>query len=186
MSNEAIGYLGMLSLTLLILLRVPVAVSLGLVGFFGYSALEGWSKAGLALGGVPMELASAYGLSVVPLFMLMGALATTAGLSRDLFYGANVLFRRTRGALAMAAIAASAAFGAVCGSSVATAATLGRVSIPEMLKAKYSHQLAAGAVAVLSGWLLSGFWVVAGCLAGWMVLAFAAWKFSNSGSGARL
>ena len=147
MSNEAVGYLGMLVLTLLILLRVPVAVALGLVGFFGYCALEGWSKAGLALGGVPMELASAYGLSVVPLFMLMGALATTAGLSRDLFYGANVLFRRTRGALAMAAIAASAAFGAVCGSSVATAATLGRVSIPEMLKARYSHQLAAGAVA---------------------------------------
>src|SRR5207244_3275203 len=147
MSNEAIGYLGMLALTLLILLRVPVAVALGLVGFFGYCALEGWNKAGLALGGVPMELASAYGLSVVPLFMLMGALATTAGLSRDLFYGANVVFRQTRGALAMAAIAASAAFGAVCGSSVATAATLGRVSIPEMLKAGYSHQLAAGAVA---------------------------------------
>jgi C4-dicarboxylate transporter DctM subunit len=147
MSNEAVGYLGMLALTLMILLRVPVAVALGLTGFFGYCALEGWSKASLALGGVPMELASAYGLSVVPLFMLMGALATTAGLSRDLFYGANVLFRQTRGALAMAAIAASAAFGAVCGSSVATAATLGRVSIPEMLKARYSHQLAAGAVA---------------------------------------
>ncbi len=147
MSNEAIGYLGMLALTLLILLRVPVAVALGLVGFFGYCALEGWSKASLALGGVPMELASAYGLSVVPLFMLMGALATTAGLSRDLFYGANVLFRGARGALAMAAIAASAAFGAVCGSSVATAATMGRVSIPEMLKARYSHELAAGAVA---------------------------------------
>ncbi len=147
MSNEAVGYVGMLALTLLILLRVPVAVALGLVGFFGYCVLEGWSKASLALGGVPMELASAYGLSVVPLFMLMGALATTAGLSRDLYQGANVLFRRTRGALAMAAIAASAAFGAVCGSSVATAATLGRVSIPEMLKARYSHQLAAGAVA---------------------------------------
>ena len=147
MSHEAIGYIGMLALTLLILLRIPVAVALGLVGFFGYCALEGWSKAGLALGGVPMELASAYGLSVVPLFMLMGSLATTAGLSRDLFYGANVLFRGARGALAMAAIAASAAFGAVCGSSVATAATLGRVSIPEMLKAHYSHQLAAGAVA---------------------------------------
>ena len=74
----------------------------------------------------------------------MGALATTAGLSRDLFYGANVLFRGARGALAMAAIAASAAFGAVCGSSVATAATMGRVSIPEMLRARYSHELAAG------------------------------------------
>jgi C4-dicarboxylate transporter, DctM subunit len=147
MTNEAVGYVGMLALTLMILLRVPVAVALGLTGFFGYYALEGWSKAGLALGGVPMELASAYGLSVVPLFMLMGALATTAGLSRDLFQGANVLFRGARGALAMAAIAASAAFGAVCGSSVATAATLGRVSIPEMLAARYSHQLAAGAVA---------------------------------------
>jgi tripartite ATP-independent transporter DctM subunit len=147
MSNEAVGYVGMLALTLLIVLRVPVAVALGLVGFFGYCVLEGWSKASLALGGVPMELASAYGLSVVPLFMLMGALATTAGLSRDLYHGANVLFGGTRGALAMAAIAASAAFGAVCGSSVATAATLGRVSIPEMLKARYSHQLAAGAVA---------------------------------------
>jgi tripartite ATP-independent transporter DctM subunit len=109
--------------------------------------LEGWSRASLALGGVPVELASAYGLSVVPLFALMGALATSAGLSRDLFRGANVVFGRTRGALAMAAIAASAVFGAVCGSSVATAATMGRVSIPEMLHFRYAPKLAAGAVA---------------------------------------
>src|SRR6185295_18655686 len=143
MSNEAVGYFGMAALTLLILLRVPVAVALGLVGFFGYCALEGWNKAGLALGGVPMELASAYGLSVVPLFMLMGALATTAGLSRDLFYGANVIFRQTRGALAMAAIAASAAFGAVCGSSVAAGAvaaggTLGILIPPSLILMIYA------------------------------------------------
>ena len=133
MSAQLVGFASVIVLLAMILLRVPVAVSMGLVGFVGYAALEGWSRAGLALGGVPVELASAYGLSVVPLFALMGALATGAGLSRDLFRGANVVFRRTRGALAMAAIAASAVFGAVCGSSVATAATMGRVSIPEML-----------------------------------------------------
>jgi tripartite ATP-independent transporter DctM subunit len=147
MSAELVGFVSVLALLVLIVLRVPVAVSLGLVGFVGYAVLEGWSRASLALGGVPVELASAYGLSVVPLFALMGALATSAGLSRDLFRGANVVFGRTRGALAMAAIAASAVFGAVCGSSVATAATMGRVSIPEMLHFRYAPKLAAGAVA---------------------------------------
>ena len=147
MSPQLVGVLSVLALLVLIILRVPVAVSLGLVGFVGYAVLEGWTRAGLALGGVPVELASAYGLSVVPLFALMGALATSAGLSRDLFQGANVVFGRTRGALAMAAIAASAVFGAVCGSSVATAATMGRVSIPEMLHFRYAPKLAAGAVA---------------------------------------
>ena len=147
MTSDLVGICGMAALFLLILMRVPVAVALGLVGFGGYAVMEGWTRASLALGGVPVELASAYGLSVIPLFALMGALATSAGLSSDLFRGANVVFGRTRGALAMAAIAASALFGAVCGSSVATAATMGRVSIPEMLRFRYSARLAAGAVA---------------------------------------
>lgn len=147
MSAQLVGLVSIFALLALIMFRIPVAVSMGLVGFLGYATLEGWDRASLALGGVPVELASAYGLSVVPLFALMGALATSAGLSRDLFRGANVIFRRTRGALAMAAIAASAVFGAVCGSSVATAATMGRVSIPEMLHFKYAPRLAAGAVA---------------------------------------
>src|SRR5205807_6718754 len=95
----------------------------------------------------PLELASSYSLSVVPLFALMGAFATSAGLSADLFTAANAIFARRRGSLALAAIGASAAFGAVCGSSVATAATMSRVSIPEMLKAGYSPALAAGVVA---------------------------------------
>lgn len=128
MSAEVIGMIGMAALVVMILCRIPVAVSLGLVGLVGYAALQGWAKAALVFGAVPLELASAYTLSVVPLFVLMGALATTAGLSADLFRAANAMFMGVRGSLAMAAIGASAAFGAVCGSSVATAATMGRVS----------------------------------------------------------
>ncbi len=146
-SATAIGLLGMGALVLFILMRIPVGVALGLVGFAGYAAIEGWTKAHLVVGSVPLELASAYTLSVLPLFTLMGALATMAGLSGDLFRASNAFFAGTRGSLAMAAIGASAAFGAVCGSSVATAATMGRISIPEMLRANYSPALAAGAVA---------------------------------------
>ena len=147
MSPLAVGMIGIAALVLLILLRIPVAVSLGLVGFIGYAALEGWSKAGLMIGGVPIEFASMYTLSVVPLFTLMGAVAASAGLSADLFRASRVLFRGARGSLALASIFASALFGAVCGSSVATALTMSKVSIPEMLRANYPPQLAAGAVA---------------------------------------
>lgn len=147
MTPPTVGLIGMASLLVLVLIRVPVGVALGLVGFFGYVALEGTTKALFVFGGVPLELASAYSLSVLPLFTLMGALATIAGLSSDLFRAANAVFASTRGSLAMAAIGASAAFGAVCGSSVATAATMGRISIPEMLRNGYSPGLAAGAVA---------------------------------------
>jgi len=134
-------------LVVMILIRIPVAVALALVGVTGYASLEGWHKAFVVLGSVPLELGSGYALSVVPLFALMGALATTAGLSSDLFRAANVAFAGLRGALAMATIGACAAFGAVCGSSLATAATMSRVSIPEMRDAGYHPRLAAGAVA---------------------------------------
>lgn len=147
MNNAVIGMLGMLALVIMIMGRVPVAASLGLVGVAGYAAIEGWPRAAAMVGSVPLELASAYTLSVVPLFTLMGALATTAGLSADLFRASNALFAGCRGSLALAAIGASAGFGAVCGSSVATAATMSRVSIPEMLNAGYAPSLAAGAVA---------------------------------------
>jgi tripartite ATP-independent transporter DctM subunit len=142
-----IGVFGMLLLVVMIMGRVPVAAALGLVGVGGYAALEGWDKAAAVLGSIPLELSSAYTLSVVPLFTLMGALATTAGLSADLFRAANAIFAGRNGSLALAAIGASAGFGAVCGSSVATAATMSKVSIPEMIRAGYSPGLAAGVVA---------------------------------------
>lgn len=147
MTPTAIGLIGMGSLVGMILARVPVGAALGLVGFLGYMAIEGAARAQFVFGAVPLELASAYTLSVLPLFTLMGAFATLAGLSTDLFRASNAAFAGSRGSLAMAAVGASAAFGAVCGSSVATAATMGRISIPEMLRAGYSPGLAAGAVA---------------------------------------
>jgi tripartite ATP-independent transporter DctM subunit len=147
MNPLAVGLVGIATLVLLILIRIPVAVALGLIGFFGYAAIDGWTKAGLMIGGVPIEFASMYTLSVVPLFTLMGAVAASAGLSADLFRASRVLFRGVRGSLSIASIFASALFGAVCGSSVATALTMSKVSIPEMLRASYPPQLAAGAVA---------------------------------------
>src|SRR5688500_18687502 len=113
----------------------------------GYAAIDGWRTALAMVGAVPFELASAYSLSVVPLFILMGAVASRAGMSRELFNAANAIFSGWRGALTNATIGACAAFGSICGSSIATAATFSKVSIPEMRRHGYDAGLAAGAVA---------------------------------------
>ena len=147
MSNLAIGGLGVLALLVVLFLRVPIGVSLALVGVCGYAAIDGWRKALTVLGSVPFELASAYSLSVVPLFILMGAVASRAGMSRELFDAANAIFSGFRGALSNATIGACAAFGAICGSSIATAATFSKVAIPEMRRHGYDDGLAAGCVA---------------------------------------
>jgi tripartite ATP-independent transporter DctM subunit len=99
------------------------------------------------LGSVPFNLSTAYSLSVIPLFILMGAVASRAAMSRELFDAANALFSGFRGALTHATIGACAAFGAICGSSIATAATFSKVSIPEMRRHGYDPGFSAGAVA---------------------------------------
>jgi tripartite ATP-independent transporter DctM subunit len=147
MSDGAIGVAGVLGLLALILVRVPIALALALAGFLGYAALDGWARALKMLGTVPFNLASAYSLSVIPLFLLMGAVASRAAMSRELFDAANAVFSGLRGALASATIGGCAAFGAICGSSIATAATFSRVSIPEMQRHGYDPAFAAGAVA---------------------------------------
>jgi tripartite ATP-independent transporter DctM subunit len=147
MSVAAIGLAGVLGLLALILARVPIALALALSGFLGYAALDGWARALKMLGTVPFNLASAYSLSVIPLFLLMGAVASRAAMSRELFDAANAVFSGLRGALASATIGGCAAFGAICGSSIATAATFSRVSIPEMERHGYDPSFAAGAVA---------------------------------------
>jgi len=147
MSNLAIGSLGVAVLLAVLFLRVPIGVSLALVGVCGYAAVDGWRKALAMMGSVPFELASAYSLSVVPLFILMGAVASRAGMSRELFDAANAIFSGFRGALTNATIGACAAFGAICGSSIATAATFSKVAIPEMRRHGYEEGLAAGCVA---------------------------------------
>jgi C4-dicarboxylate transporter DctM subunit len=147
LSNLAIGLLGVFALLAVLFVRVPIGVALTLVGVCGYAAVDGWRTALSMLGAVPFELASAYSLSVVPLFILMGAVASRAGMSRELFDSANAIFSGWRGSLTNATIGACAAFGAICGSSIATAATFSKVAIPEMRRHGYDDGLAAGSVA---------------------------------------
>ena len=147
MSTEWIGALSIVAIVVLVFLRVPVAVAMGVVGVAGYALVDDVPAALNRLGNTPFELAEAYSLSVVPLFLLMGAVAARSGMSRDLFHAASALFSGRRGTVAMAAVGACAGFSAIAGSSLATAATMSRIAIPEMLRLGYDRRLAAGAVA---------------------------------------
>jgi C4-dicarboxylate transporter, DctM subunit len=146
-SAEWLGALSVVVIVALVMLRIPIAVAMGLVGTVGYALVDDWTAALNRLGNTPFELAESYSLSVVPLFLLMGAVASRSGMSRDLFRAASGLFAARRGTVAMAAVGACAGFGAICGSSLATAATMSRIAIPEMRRLGYDERLAAGAVA---------------------------------------
>ena len=146
-ATEWIGLLSIFAIVTLVLFRIPVAVAMGLVGTIGYAIVDDWSAALNRLGNTPFELAEGYSFSVVPLFLLMGAVAARSGMSGDLFRSANAMFAGRRGTVAMAAVGACAGFGAICGSSLATAATMSRIAIPEMRRLGYDERLAAGAVA---------------------------------------
>jgi C4-dicarboxylate transporter, DctM subunit len=147
MSVALIGISGVALLLVMIFLRVPIAIGLATSGLVGYAALDGWGPALRMVGLVPSTLASAHSLSVVPLFILMGAVAARGNMASELFQACNAVFSGIRGALANATIGACALFGAICGSSIATAATFSKVGIPEMRKHGYESGFAAGAVA---------------------------------------
>ena len=147
MSVQWIGAICILALFTLLFLRIPVWAALIIVGLVGNTMINGWLAAYTTLGTTPFDVANSYPLSVIPLFILMGDVASSTRLSADLFNAARVLLSGVRGGLAVATIGASACFGAVCGSSIATAATMSRIAIPEMRKANYDDGLAAGAVA---------------------------------------
>ena len=147
MSPSTIGALGVIALFVMLFLRVPVWIALTLVGFIGNVMMSGLAPTLALAGTVPFDVGSAYTLSVVPLFVLMGEVASETGLSSDLFKAAKVMLAGVRGGLAVGALAASACFGAVCGSSVATAATMTRIALPEMRKAGYDAGLASGSLA---------------------------------------
>jgi C4-dicarboxylate transporter DctM subunit len=149
MANEFIGLLGLLAVLILILARIPVGAALGIIGLVGYAVMDGWQFALDAAGqaGAYLVTEDAYGLTVVPLFILMGVIATRSGMSAELYNAANALFSGLRGALAMGTIGACAGFGAISGSSLATAATMSRVAIPEMRRHGYDEALATGTVA---------------------------------------
>lgn len=147
MTQEWIGALGVLALFALLSLRIPIWAALALVGFFGNLILSGPQAAFALAGTAPFDVASGYTLSVIPLFILMGEVASRTGLSADLFLAARAMLARVRGGLSVATIAASACFGAVCGSSVATAATMTRIALPEMRRAGYDVGLATSSIA---------------------------------------
>ena len=147
MTIAAIGGLGVVFLLLLIFIRVPIAVALAVSGLLGYAAIDGWNPELKMFSLVPYQLASAYSLSVIPLFILMGTVAARGNMATELFQACNAVFSGVRGALANATIGACALFGAICGSSIATAATFSRVAIPEMRRHGYEPAFAAGAVA---------------------------------------
>lgn len=147
MTPFIIGLVGISSLLLLIALRCPIGLAMGIVGFSGFAYLVGFRPALSLLETGPYEVASNYSFTIIPLFMLMGNLAARANISRDLFEASYALTKRWRGGLALAAITTSAGFSAVSGSSLATAATVARVSLPEMTKLGYDQGLSTGSLA---------------------------------------
>ena len=132
---------------LLMALRAPIAVSMFVAGSVGYLAQAGWLPYSSFLNTQAFARFASYDLSVIPLFILMGNFASQGGISKALFEFASSVMSRFRGGLAMAAVLASAAFGAICGSSVATAATITAVALPEMRRHGYSGRLATGTLA---------------------------------------
>ena len=147
MSPPFVGLCGIGALFVLLLFRLPVWAALATVGFLGNWAVSGWTSAFATLGQTTFDTASVYTLSVIPLFILTGGVASSTGLSGDLFKAASVMLSGLRGGLSVATIGASACFGAVCGSSIATAATMTPISLREMRAAGYQDSLATGSIA---------------------------------------
>jgi tripartite ATP-independent transporter DctM subunit len=139
--------LGFTGVFLLMLLGLPIAIAMLLVGFCGIWLLMGEGAAFGMMGQVPYNTTLSYELSVVPMFILMGAIISRTGMAADLYRLCNSLLGHLRGGLAMATILACGGFSAVCGSSIATAATMAKVAIPEMDRYKYGQGFAAASVA---------------------------------------
>lgn len=147
-SEFQLGLLGFPALLILIFLRVPVAAALFVIGLAGTFIVEGNTRLmDSQLKTFAYGQFTSYSLSIIPLFLLMSEFATRGGMSRNLFTAANAWLGHRKGGLAMAAVGASAGFGAVCGSSLATASSMGKVALPELKRAGYSGALSTGALA---------------------------------------
>lgn len=147
MDPIVIGSLGFLALFILLIMTVPIGFAMGLCGLAGMAAIIGTGPALSLFGTTVYETTVTYDLSIVPLFVLMGSVASRSGLSQELYGAFNAWFGAFRGGLALATIGACGAFAAICGSSVATAATMSKVALPEMKRYNYSDSLATGSVA---------------------------------------
>ena len=135
------------TLLTLILMRVPIAFAMAAVGGIGFAFLRGWEPAWALTGQITFDTALSYSLSVIPLFVFMGNVLAKSGVAHGLFAGANRLFGKMPGGLAMASVLSCGGFSAVCGSSLATAATMSKVAMPSMRKFGYDDRLATGSIA---------------------------------------
>lgn len=144
MTEAVLGFLAVFAMAFM---RVPLAVSMTIAGFVGLGLMRGWPPAMASTSQVIFETGFHYVLSVIPLFVLMGNFVARAGLARELFTAANAFVGHRRGGLAMASIIASGGFGSICGSSIATAATMSRVAYPQMKAHGYKDTLATGSIA---------------------------------------
>ena len=147
MSGLTISIIGIATLLVLMAARVPIAIALGSVSLVGLTILRGPNAALGIFGNLPMEFGASWTLSTIPMFLLMGSIAFHSGMTASLFEAAKLWLNRLPGGLAVATNFASAGFAAASGSSLATSAAMGRLAIPEMLKAKYDPALATGCVA---------------------------------------
>jgi C4-dicarboxylate transporter, DctM subunit len=146
-SGDAVTVIGFVALFVLMLLRVPVGMAMGLVGVTGFAYLVNGDAALKIIGHTSMRTVTDYTFGVIPMFLLMGAFVSNSGMSRELFRAANAFVGHFRGGLGIATIAACAGFAAISGSSVATAATFATVAYPEMRRYNYPQSFATGVIA---------------------------------------
>ncbi|MCW5654449.1 TRAP transporter large permease [Hydrogenophaga sp.] len=147
MDRDVVALVGFLAMFGLMALRVPIGIAMGIAGVGGFALLSGAKPALNLLANVPLSVLTDYNLSVIPMFILMGAFASHSGMSTELFTAGRAWLGHRRGGLALASVAACGGFSAINGSSVATAATMTQVALPEMRRAGYSPGFSAGLIA---------------------------------------
>lgn len=147
MSTSVIGYLCILGMLIMIAIRMPIALAMAITGFLGFAIIVAFDPAMAILDSGPFETLSNYSFSPIPMFIMMGIFASKARMSQELFEGARKLFGSWRGGMALAAVTSCGIFSAISGSSMATAASMSRVALPEMEKHGYAKSLASGTLA---------------------------------------
>lgn len=146
-SADLIAVSGFVVLFAMMILRVPVGIAMGLVGVGGFGAVVGWGPALNLLAQSPIRTITDFNLTLIPFFVLMGVLATNSGMSKELFRTGQAWFGSFRGGMALSTIGSCAGFAAICGSSVATAATMTKIALPEMQRVGYRDDIATGVIA---------------------------------------
>lgn len=147
MSPEIVGVIGLLILFVLLFAGMPIGLGMALMGFLGFAYLWGLDASLVQIGVTSYTSVAAQAMSVIPLFIVMGHFAFASAVTKDAYDAAHMALGRLPGGLAMSTIAASAGFAACTGSSLASAATMTKVALPEMLRYKYDHKLATGSIA---------------------------------------